>query len=462
MIPNVCLSRVFGALLWALTLSFFATPGRAQPAVDTAVVYQNAQFIAGDGRVLDDGVMVVRAGVIEAVGARATIPVPPGAATVDLQGRTVMPALIDAHAHIGYEAYTGWGAEHYGRENIIENLQRYAWYGFGAVFSAGSDPLELALEIEAARQAGAYQGARLLVASGMAPPGQGPNAAFLAHVLAVEARTGQRILRGVATAEQGREAVREIAASGSGFIKIWVDDRGGAQEKMPAEVYQAIAAEARLFGIRVLVHQQATDDMPGLISAGVSGFLHGRIGPELDDAMAAAMAARDIFLVPNLGLSELRSERLADDPFLTDLLPAAVVQRIGDAFDARSPATPSPSDELALREGVARLQAAGVDIVLGTDAGAVRDHFFGYAGHRELEIFVRLGMTPLQAISAATGLAAQHLGLTDTGTLAAGKRADFVVLDASPLADIRNTRRIHRVFLGGEAFDREAFRQAAQ
>ncbi len=462
MIPNVCLSRIFGALLWALTLSLVATPGRAQPAVDTAVVYQNAQFIAGDGSVLNDGVMVVRAGTIEAIGERADTPLPAGAESVDLSGRTVMPALIDAHAHIGYEAYTGWGAEHYGRENIIENLQRYAWYGFGAVFSAGSDPLELARDIEAARQAGEYRGARLLVASGMAPPGQGPNAAFLAHVLAVEARTGQRILRGAATAQQGREAVREIAASGSGFIKIWVDDRGGAQEKMPAEVYRAIADEARQAGLRVLVHQQAADDMPGLIEAGISGFLHGRIGPELDETMAAAMAQRDIFLVPNLGLSELRWERLADDPFLTELLPAGVVQRIGQAFDARSPAGPSASYEQDLREGMARLQAAGVDIVLGTDAGAVRDHFFGYAGHRELEIFVRLGMTPLQAISAATGLAAQHLGLTDMGTLAAGKRADFVVLDASPLADIRNTRRIHRVFLGGEAFDREAFRQAAQ
>jgi len=241
MIAPSRLSRTARTFLCTLTLGLVAQPALAQQAVDAPVVYQNAGFIMGDGRVLADGVMVVRAGAIEAIGERATTALPAGAEQVDLQGRTVMPALIDAHAHIGYEAYTGWGAEHYGRENIIENLQRYAWYGFGAVFSAGSDPLELARDIEAARQAGEYHGARLLVASGMAPPGQGPNAAFLAHVLAVEARTGQRILRGAATAQQGREAVREIAASGSGYIKIWVDDRGGAQEKMPAEVYRAIA-----------------------------------------------------------------------------------------------------------------------------------------------------------------------------------------------------------------------------
>ena len=182
-------------LLLALALLLNTEAATAQSDGGAAVVYQNANFITGDGSVLTDGVMVVRAGVIAAIGSRASTTLPAGAATVDLQGRTVMPALIDAHAHIGYEAYTGWGAEYYGQQNIVENLQRYAWYGFGAVLSAGSDPVELAREIEAARQAGDYKGARLLVASGMAPPGQGPNAAFLAHVLAVEERTGQRILR---------------------------------------------------------------------------------------------------------------------------------------------------------------------------------------------------------------------------------------------------------------------------
>ncbi|MFM1896587.1 MAG: hypothetical protein RLZZ385_1661 [Pseudomonadota bacterium] len=429
---------------------------------DGAVVYRNGQFITGDGSVLNDGVMVVRGNGIEAIGPASSVAVPADARTVDLQGRTVMPALIDAHAHIGFEGYIGWGAAHYGKDNIIDHLRRYAWYGFGAVFSAGSDPAELAREVEAARQAGEYHGARLLVAAGMGPPGQGPNAAFLEQVLTVEQRTGMTILRGAGTAEQGRAAVRDIAAAGSRFIKIWVDDRGGVQDKMPPEIYTAITAEARSHNIPVLVHQQATEDMPGLISAGVSGFLHGRIGPLLDDAMARSMAAAGIFLVPNLGLGELRRERIADDTFLTDTLPPGVAQRLGEAFDARPIAGPAPDYERDLQEGFARLQAAGVDIVLGTDAGAVPDHFFGYAGHRELEIFVRLGMTPLEAISSATGLAAKHLGLQDTGTLAAGKSADFVILNASPLEDILNTRQIHSVFLGGLALDRRLNQLAVQ
>ena len=106
-----------------------------------------------------------------------------------------------------------------------------------------------------------------------------------------------------------------------------------------------------------------------------------------------------------------------------------------------------------------RLVDADVDIVLGTDAGAVPDHFFGYTGHRELEIFVRLGMTPMQALVAGTSRAAEHLGLDDMGTLAAGKSADFVVLGASPLDDIRNTRSIERVYLKGTEVDRDELRR---
>tara|TARA_B100000949_G_C14081361_1_gene365999 strand:- start:18 stop:374 length:357 start_codon:yes stop_codon:yes gene_type:complete len=111
-----------------------------------------------------------------------------------------------------------------------------------------------------------------------------------------------------------------------------------------------------------------------------------------------------------------------------------------------------------LSEAFSRLLAADVDIVLGTDAGAVPDHFFGYTGHRELEIFVRLGMTPMQAIVAATSRPAERLGLSEMGTIGPGKAADFVVLDSNPLDDIRNTRTISRVYLGGREIDREGLR----
>jgi len=116
----------------------------------------------------------------------------------------------------------------------------------------------------------------------------------------------------------------------------------------------------------------------------------------------------------------------------------------------------NPELEQTLRASFAELMAANVDIVLGTDAGAVPDHPFGYTGHRELEIFVRHGMSPLQALSAGTSVAARVLGLENSGQVLAGYRADLLILDANPLDDIRNTRSIYQVYLGGELVDRAA------
>ena len=224
--------------------------------------------------------------------------------------------MIDAHAHLGYEGYTSWGSENYSRENLIEHLERYAYYGFGAVFSAGSDPEDLAIEIQLAQREGQVEGARFLFGAGMAPPGQGPNNQVLGHALAIAEETGMTVLRGVASEGEGRTAVREVSAKEIPFIKIWVDDRGGSQEKLPREVYRAIIDEARAHGIEVIVHQQNAQDMPDLLEAGVAGFLHGRLGSAMDDALAEQIRDSGAFLVPNLGLGELRRDRVGDDPFL--------------------------------------------------------------------------------------------------------------------------------------------------
>jgi len=441
--------------LVALPLLLAAACGpRGSADGEQAALFTGGRFILGDGRVIENGSMLVQRGRIERIGAVGEVSAPPGATLVDLTGKTVIPTLVDAHAHLGYECYTSWGADCYSRENVLDQLERYAYYGFGAVLSAGSDPDDLALGIQRDQELGRVGGARAVFAAGMGPPDQGPNNQFLEQTFTVARRTGMTILRGADTPDEARAAVRQIAAKGFHFVKIWVDDRGGTQDKLQPLVYRPIIAESRSRGLEVLVHQQSAADMPDLLDAGVAGFLHGRIGPELDDALAERIERADAFLVPNLGLGELRRERVADDTFLRETLPPGVAERLGEAYDARPQGTAPAEAERELREGFARLLGAGVDIVLGTDAGAVPDHFFGYAGHRELEIFVRLGMSPMQAIVSATSRPAERLGLSDTGTLSRGKRADFVILEADPLDDIRNTRTIERVFLGGEEVPR--------
>ena len=110
-----------------------------------------------------------------------------------------------------------------------------------------------------------------------------------------------------------------------------------------------------------------------------------------------------------------------------------------------------------LQRSLAKLNAAGARIILGSDTG-LEDHFFGFAEHKELELMAAAGMTPSQVIVAATSRAAEFLDLPDTGTLAPGKRADFLVLDANPLDSIVNTRRIAKMYLAGVEVDRAALK----
>lgn len=415
-----------------------------------SLLFENATIIHGDGRLTEQGSVLVQDGEIVAVGNAENMELPDQLSRYDLRAKYLLPALIDAHAHLGFQSPRGWGSEYYGRENLIQNLQQYAAYGFGAVFSAGSDPDELALALQQELESNPRGTARLLFAAGMGPPGQGPNDAFLVEAAAVEARTGMTILRGIGGPVQAIERAREVAAKEIPFIKIWVDDRGGSQDKLSEDAYRPLIAEAMRQRIAVLVHQQTPADMWPLLDAGVAGFLHGRLGPDFSLELAEATAAAGAFVVPNLGLGELRRETIGRDPFLQQALPTDVIARLSQASGQRQAApVPDPAREQQLQDAMARLLGAEVDIVLGTDAGALPDHPFGYTGHRELEIFVRLGMTPMQALVAATGKAAGHLRQNDIGVIEAGRLANLLILNANPLENIRNTRSIEAVYLRG-------------
>ena len=418
-------------------------------------LFTGARVIVGDGSVIDEGALLVRGDRIVRVGRAGEVPAPPGASVVDLTGRTVMPALVNTHAHLGWERYTSWGSGNFTRENLIDHLHRHAYYGVGTIISTGSDLEDIALEVRQAQRVGEVGGARYLVSPGLGIPGGGPNPRFTND-------PGWWGLHGVTTPAGAREVVRAEAARGVRILKIWVDARDeqrGARVKLQPDIYAAILDEARVRDIRVIAHATTLEDHKRLLESGARRFIHMPYDTAVDDEYLALVAARNAYIVPTIGMVTRREpyrRPVYDDPFFQEQVPDEVVAMLRDA--AAGGASPrTAADEARARVVRDNFRRLRPHVILGTDAGAVGD-FFGYADHLELELFVRLGMTPAEAVMAATTRAAQAFGLIDTGAIEAGRVADLLVLDANPLDDIRHTRQIAAVYLRGVEVDRAALR----
>ncbi len=420
------------------------------------ILLKNGRLIIGDGSVLETGSILIRDGLIALV-SEEEIAAGPNAQVIDVGGKTLMPALIDGHAHLGYQSPSSWGADNYSLETLVSNLEQYAYFGFSAVFSAGTDPLDFALSIQEKQASNQIGGARFLFAAGMGPPGQGPNNQFLSQIASVEARLNTKVLQGISNPIEAINAAREVQKLEVPFIKLWIDDRAGSQQKLHTDVYKPLIAEAQRLRIKTVIHQQNTMDMLEQIEAGAAGFLHGRLEQDFNQQIAIASRLNQVFIVPNLGLAELRNTPIGRDAFLHAILSPAEQQRLS-AYPPLSEQRRESSAQLepTLKKAFSLITEEQVEIILGTDAGAIPDHPFGYTGHKELEIYVRLGFTPMQALLAGTSQAAKHLSLTNLGMLSTGYSADLLVLSANPLENISNTQLIERVFIKGTQVDREA------
>ena len=445
--------RPASVLIGLLVTSAACGGGESDGPAVSAVAYEGATVITGNGGPpLGGGVIVVDNGVITDVGLAANVAIPEGATVVDLAGKTVMPTMVDLHGHVGFVDDLSFDSANYTREIITDQLDRYAYHGVGVIVSLGTDPGELAFEIKADQKAGTQGGARLHTAfRGIARPDAGPGAA-----------TMRPTALGVSTEEEAREAVREIATTDADFLKIWVDDRSGSVEKLGPDLYRPIIEEAHANNLRVIAHIFYAKDAMELVEADGDGFAHLARDVEMDDELVAAIVENDIFVMPNLAVSE-RARNAAppawvDLPMLSESTSADAIDRIRQSYENRDEETAArgaESFDMMLRS-LKKLSDAGVTLVLGADTG-IQDHIQGYMEHYELELIVEAGISPAKAIEIATSAPAAVLG-TNTGLLAPGNRADFIVLNANPMYSIGNTRDIDSVYLNGEAVDRESLR----
>ena len=389
--------------------------GNAQVPDSSAMAYTNATVIYGDDRgTSGDVTIVVDNGVFTAVGPASEVAVPSGAAVVDLSGYTIMPTIIDTHVHLSRD-----------RASLLEDLRNRARFGVSAALSLGQDEGDDVYAVRAENIPGiaVYRTA----GKGITAPEPG--------------RT--EIPHWVSTVDEARAAVQAEAALDVDIIKIWVDDRDGQYAKLTPALYGAIIDEAHANGIRVTAHLFSLEDAKGLLLAGVDAFAHGvRDIPVDEDFLALLDEREDLVLGPNLPGTGLPYDVTWLEGFLGD-------QQYAQVRAQSQASNPQAHDFYRIQaRNLAQMNLAGVKIVLGTDGNTP------WGPHLEMEDMALAGMSPLDVLKAATGNGAEFLRLDDMGTISVGKRADFIVLEANPLADIKNTRRIHAVYMQGAEVDR--------
>jgi imidazolonepropionase-like amidohydrolase len=398
--------QAIGLLLLTGCLSLFAAD----------VAFVGARVIDGTGKApRENATILVRGGRIEAVGSSVNIPA--GVQRVNVAGKTIIPGLINAHGHVGQ----------------MSQLGLYARYGVTTVFSLGGESeITLRDQTRSEQQTPALHRARLYIA-GPIPTSK--------------------------TADEARKAVAALAAAKTDIVKIRIDDQLGAAIPMSREVYSAIIDEAHKRGMRVAVHIVKLADAKGVLRQGADFIAHSVRDEDVDGELIDLLKKNNAFYCPTF-LREVSVFVYPEKPaFLTDPL------FLRDANQAELAKARDPQFQEAMRtnkgamwykehlpvamRNLKKLSGAGVRVVMGTDTGPPQ-RFQGYFEHLELEYMVKAGLTPMQTLVAATATGAQLLHASDQfGTLEPGKWADLLVLDANPLDDIRNTRKLDSVWIAG-------------
>lgn len=415
----------------SVTLLLLHCAGPPPEPEEGLYAFVGASVIDGTGNPpIEDAVLIVRDGRIEDVGPKEALPPPATANLVDVSGKTIIPGLINAHGHVGQTNGLESGPDVYSKDNVLAQLQLYARYGVTTVVSLGGDGPE-AIELRDEQDTKELDRARIYAAGAV-----------------VVGRTPAAVTK----------MIDDNAAMKVDWIKIRVDDNLGTSRKMRPNVYQAVIEHAHRKGIRVAAHLYYLDDAKGLLDKEVDFIVHSVRDQEVDQELIDALLSSEVCLCPTLTreVSTFIYESEPDfftDPFFLKETDPDVIEQLKDPERQKTIQQSKSAQQYkkALQvasENLKKLADAGVTIAFGTDTGPPA-RFQGYFEHMELDLMVKAGLTPMQAIMAATGQAADCLKLHRVGTLTRGKWADMIVLNEDPLEDIKNTKSVDSVYIAG-------------
>lgn len=441
-------------LLWLImALGTALTVSRAHAQGNTVLI-KNVTLIDGTGAAARPHMDILLKGDRVFRVSKDKLNTQPNIRIIDLSGKTVMPLLICAHAHIGVLRGISVDAENYNRENILHQLVRYEQYGIGAILCMGTDRPLIFHGFRDSSEKGLLAGARFYSAGyGFSTPGGPPGGSWTDHLFRP------------ATAEQVPAEMDSLAKLHPTVVKMWVDDFGGHAVKMKPAIYQAIIREAHKHGIRAAAHLYYLEDAHLLVDAGLDIIAHSIRDKEIDDGLLKEMKEKGVIYIPTLTRDEFTyiyadKPGWLDDPFFKASLEPGVYDMISSkSYQEKIKNSPDYQKnkhavEIAMIN-LKKIYNAGILVALGTDSGAEPVRAQGFSEQRELELMVNAGLTPMQAIRVGTRNAAICLKINNRyGELAPGKNADFIVLAANPEKDIRNTRKIESVWKNGAEVNR--------
>ena len=410
-------------------LGFLLLFSGTSSANEGSIAFVGARIIDGTmADPIEDGVVVITDGRIRTVGPRSAVTVPSGAQIIDVVGKTIMPGIINAHGHVGDTL--GLEGGHYNTDNLLRQLGLYARYGVTTVNSLGGDE-EQGFALRNKQFDQDLDRARIYVAGSVV----------------------------VGNSEAAiRAEVNRNADMGANFIKVRIDDELGTTEKMPRNIFDALVDQAHIRRLPVAAHLFYLDDAKYILNAGADLVAHSVRDLPVDNELIDLINAKGVCYIPTLTrelstfVYESEPEFFSDPYFLKEAEPAILEQLKSPERQTRMQNSRAAAGyKIALEVAMANVKAlnnGGVRIAMGTDTGPPA-RFQGYFEHMEMQMMVDAGMSPIEAIRASTGIAADCMGMGSIGTLEPGKWGDLLVLDANPAEDIANSKTISSVWIAG-------------